>query len=347
MKRNLIQSVLLCVFLLMPTFVWSARVGVLHLKPVDETAATADIVADLLASELSNYGHQVLNPDAMDAAVGEKLKCHEVTCAADAGFKAKVERVIFGSVSRLGEKHIVQLSVVNVAAQNVIWTGSLSAKTTEDLDMVAKRLAKAITEGKKPEEAVEVGMVTEEEEKEPMRRRAFFVTGPRFGTLLPLGGYGGSGTLIYIGWTAWYEIPNMAVEATWDIGFSGDLTDTTGGKATENIFDISVLYFFNKGDFSPFVKGGAGISALGLYDEQGDAYGTGAAVGFGVDVGGGIVMFRTYDFRLVLEGTYHLNFVDVEGFDSPHHGPKFMLGLLYRVTKGRGCLGGGLGRGCW
>ena len=176
MKRTSIQSALLCIFFLIPALAWSAKVGVLRLKAIDETAATADVVANLVASELSNYGHQVLNPDAMDAAVGEKLECYEPDCAAEAGFTAKAERVIFGSISRLGEKHIVQLSVVNVSTQKVIWTGSLTSKTVEDLDMVAKRLAKSISEGKKPEETVEVGMITEEEEKRPMRRRAFFVT---------------------------------------------------------------------------------------------------------------------------------------------------------------------------
>ncbi len=348
MRKISILSIVLSIIFLIPTSVQAVKIGVLHLKPVGVDQETAEVVANLLAGELSNYGYQVVNPDGMDAAAGEKLTCYESGCAAEAGFTAKVEQVAFGSVSRLGEKYIVQISVVNVSTQVVIWSGNLAAKTAEDLDTVAKRLAKSIAEGKEAEETVEVGIVTEEEEKRPMRRRAFFITGFKFGTLIPFGGYGGSGALMYGAWTVWYEIPNMAVEASYDLGFSANLSDVDEGKATEHIIDISLLYFFNKGDLSPFIKGGAGMSALGLYDDTGYAYGGGMAFGFGANAGGGLVMFRTYDFRLVLEGTYHFNFVDIEGFETPHHGPKIMIGLLYRAGKRRGCLGGGcLGGGCW
>lgn len=343
MKKGLI----LCLICLTPALIFAAKVGVLHLKAVGVDPGTAEVVSGLLAGELSNVGYQVLNPDAMDAAVGERLTCYETGCAAEAGSAAGVEQVIFGSVSRLGEKHIVQLSVVSVSTREVIWSGSLSAKTTEDLDIVAKRLAKSIAEGKKPEETVEVGIVTKEEEKEPGRRKAFFVTGGKFGTLLPMGGYGGSGALMFGALAFWYEIPNMAVELSYDWGISGNLTEfEEGGKATEQIVDISLLYFFRKTDFSPFVKGGAGMSFLGLYDDTGVAYGAGSAIGFGTNIGAGLVMFRTYDFRLLIEATYHMNFTDISGFESPHHGPKFMLGLLYRAKRG-GCGGGGCGGGCW
>ncbi len=340
------KILMFCTICFIPTVIFAAKIGVLALKPVGVDQETAEIVANLFAAELSNYGYRVVNPDGMDAAAGEKLACYESDCAIEAGLTAKVEQVAFGSVSRLGEKHIVQVSVVNVLTEEVIWSGSLSAKTAEDLDMVAKRLAKSIVEGKEPEKTVEVGIVTEEEEEEPLRRRAFFVTGFKFGTLIPLGGYGGSGALMYGAATLWYEIPNMAVEATYSFGFSGDLSDVEQGKASEQVIDISLLYFLNKGDVTPFLKAGAGMSVLGLYDDTGTAYGEGAAVGLGVNVGGGFVMFRTYDFRLVLETTYNISFVDVSGFDSPHHGPKFTLGLLYR-SKRRGCLGGCLGGGCW
>ncbi len=337
------KGLILCLICLTPALIFAAKVGVLHLKAVGVDPGTAEVVSGLLAGELSNVGYQVLNPDAMNAAVGEKLRCYESTCAAKAGFKAKVDQVIFGSVSKLGEKHIVQISVVNVSSQEIIWSGSLSAKTAEDLDMVAKRLAKSIAEGKKAEETVEVGMVTKEEQKEPGRRKAFFVTGGKFGTLLPMGGYAGSSALMFGALAFWYEIPNMAVELSCDFGVSGNLSNYDDGKASEQIVDMSLLYFFSKTDFSPFVKGGAGISILSLYDDIGYEFGSG--IGFGANIGAGLVMFRTYDFRVLVEATYHVNFTDIADYETPHHGPKFMLGLLYRARRG-GCGGGGCGGGC-
>jgi hypothetical protein len=90
---------------MVPVLLNGAKVGVLHLKSVGVASETAEAVAQLLANELANLGHKVLNPDAVDAAVGEVLQCYEANCAAEAGFKAQVERMIFGSVSRFGEKY--------------------------------------------------------------------------------------------------------------------------------------------------------------------------------------------------------------------------------------------------
>lgn len=338
---------MICFMLLLPALMFSAKIGILHLKASGIDDAMADAVAGLVGNELSGHGYQVLNPDAMDAAVGEKIACYESGCAAEAGFTAKVERVIYGSVTRFGDKYIVQLSVVNVSTQEVVWTGSLASATVEDMDMVAKRLGSAIVSGKKPEQTVEVGTVTQQEEEAPRRRQAFLCAGGKFGTLIPLGGYGGSGMLMNMGGMLWYEITNMAIELGYEYCFSGDLDDVGEGKAVEGIMDISVLYFFNKGDFSPFVRGGAGLSMLGLYDDTGSGFDTGMEIGFGATAGVGLAMFRTYDFRLVLDGAYHMSFVDITGFDSPHHGPKISIGVLYKTKRG-GCFGGGCGGpGCF
>ena len=238
---------------------------------------------------------------------------------------------------------------MNVSTREIVWTGSLSAASADDLDMVAKRIAKSIAEGKKVEETVEVGMVTEQEEEEPRRRQAFFVTGGKFGMLFPLGGYGGSGNMVYGAFTLWYEIPNVAVELSYDIGFSGNLTEFGGGgKALEHIIDMSFLYLFSKTDFCPYVKAGIGMSSLGLYDSLGYSPGDmGMAFGLGTSAGAGLVMFRTYDFRVLLEAVYHINFNEIPGFEGPHHGPKISLGLFYRARRRKGCGGGCFGGGCW
>lgn len=149
----------------------------------------------------------------MDGAVGEVLQCYESNCAAEAGFKAQVERVIFGSVSKFGEKYMVQISVVNVSTREVVWSGSLAAKSAEDLDTVVKRIAKAIHEGKKVETGAEVGMITEQEEtQEAKRREAFYATGGNFTYGIPLHGYAGASGIMGWNWVNWYETPKFAVE---------------------------------------------------------------------------------------------------------------------------------------
>jgi TolB-like protein len=331
-----------------PALIYAAKVGVLHFKAVGVMSSTADAVTELLVSELISYEHTVLNPAAMDAAAGEVLRCYESECAAEAGFKAQVERVIFGSLSKLGEKHIIQASVVNVSTREVIWSGSLAAKRAEDLDMVAKRLAKAIAEGKKPEEIIEVGMITEEEEKEPMRRKIFHTAGFKAGGLLPTAGYAESGLMYHVGALYWFETPNLAVEISGYLTLGGSVGIEAGGRAQEFVApELSILYLTSKGDICPYFGGGVGFGIIAL---QTDVWDTGTGYGVSFNGGGGVVFLRTYDIRVLLDVRYRINLAEVEvlwgdeeQIKGPHQCVMFSLGFTYTPRTG-GCCGGG---GCF
>jgi hypothetical protein len=333
MKIKGVKCLTLSLLCIIPLTANAAKYGVLHLKSVGVSYATTETVASLLASDLTNYGHTVLNPDAMDDATGEVLECYQSECAVDAGAVAKVERVIFGSVSTLGEKHIVQVSVVNVATREVIWAGSLAAKTAEDLDTVVKRLAKSISEGKKTEETIEVELVTAEEAREPERRRVFHTFGTTAGMVVPLDGYAGSSTLYNLGWLYWYETPRFVAEVAGYATFPGNVE--TGDALEFCPVEFSLLYMLGKKDISPYFGGGVGFGGLIL--DPGEA-----AYGMTVNVGGGLVFMRTYDIRFIVDARYHLNLADVPNVDGPHHGFKFSIGLTYR-PKFRGCCGCGIG----
>jgi hypothetical protein len=325
--------------LILPLAATAAEYAVLHLKPVGVSYATTETVANLLASDLTNLGHTVLNPDAMDAAVGEVLECYQNACAVEAGLQADVDHVIYGSVSTLGEKHIVQLSVVNVATGQVIWAGSLAAKTPEDLDTVAKRLAKSISERKKVEQTVEVELVTQEEEKEPLRRRVFHTVGATAGMVLPVDGYGGAGSLYNLGWLYWYETPRLVAEVAGYVTFPGNIDE---GTATEFCpIEFSLLYMLSKKDISPYFGGGVGFGWLAV-DSDDPYLSTESAYGMTLNAGGGLVFMRTYDIRFILDARYHINFASLPTIDGPSHGLKFSIGLTYR-PKFRGCFGCGPG----
>ncbi len=339
MSKNGIKYLVVCMMLLVPFTAQAAKYGVLHLKSVGVSHATTETVASLLANDLINLGHDVLNPDAMDAAAGEVLQCYESECAAEAGMKAQVEQVIFGSVSTLGEKHIVQLSVVNVSTGQVIWAGSLAAKSAEDLDTVVKRLAKSISEGRKAEETVEVELVTEEEEKEPLRRRVFHTVGATAGMVLPLDGYGGAGSLYNLGWLYWYETPRLVAEVAGYVTFPGNIED--GSTAEFCPIEFSLLYMLSKKDISPYFGGGVGFGWLTV-DPDDPYLGTESAYGMTLNAGGGLVFMRTYDIRFILDARYHINFASLPTIDGPHQGFKFTVGLTYR-PKFRGCFGCGVG----
>ena len=338
MKPNVVRWLTISLICLVPLVADAAKYGVLHLKPVGVSYATTEAVATLLVNDLINYGHTVLNPDAMDDAVGDVLECYESGCAAEAGLAANVEHAIYGSVSRLGEKHIVQLSIVNVVTKEVIWAGSLAAKTAEDLDTVVKRLAKSISEGKKAEETVEVGLVTAEEEKEPLRRRVFHTFGTTAGMVVPVGGYGGASALYNLGWLYWYETPRIVFEAAGYFTFPGDVGNATAAEFCP--IEFSVLYMLSKKDISPYFGGGVGFGWLTVESDD-PTFDIGSAYGMTLNAGAGLVFMRTYDFRFIVDTRYHINLADID-VDGPHHGIKFSIGFTYRPRLG-GCFGCGIG----
>lgn len=338
---NRIKWSVLTIILILPLAATAAEYGVLHLKPVGVSHATTETVASLLASDLTNLGHTVLNPDAMDAAAGEILECYETSCAIEAGLQGNVDHVIYGSVSTLGEKHIVQLSVVKVTTGQVVWAGSLAAKTAEDLDTVVKRLAKSISERKKVEETVEVELVTQEEEKEPLRRRVFHTVGFTSGMFTPLAGYEESGLMYHFGGLYWYETPHLVAEIAGHFTLPGNLDDTEEYIGEASFPEISLLYMTSKKDISPYFGGGLGFGWI-IADHE-DPYLTDqSGYGLTLNAGGGIVFFRTYDIRIMLDARYRVNFASIPGVDGPHQGLKFSIGFTYR-PKFRGCFGCGIG----
>ncbi len=329
--------------LLYPLLVNGAKVGVLHLKAVGVSNETAEAVAGLLANELSNLGHKVMNTDAMDGAAGEILQCYEANCAAEAGFKAQVERVIFGSVSKFGEKHMVQISVVNVSTREVVWSGSLAAKSAEDLDTVVKRIARAIHEGKKVETGAEVGLITEQEQTQEVKRKeAFYATGGNFVYGLPVHGYASASSIMGFNWLNWYETPSFAVEFSfgymWSLGAMTIDTITDEPSILDYGGNISFFYLFSRGDFCPYVGGGLGPRFIAM---EAGGQGFGANFGMGFNAGGGLVILRTYDFHVIIDGRYSINTANIPNYQGPHGSLNLSIGVLYRPKGKRGCCGGG------
>jgi hypothetical protein len=339
------------ILLIMPVVLYGAKVGVLRFKGIGVEKETASAVSELLVSELAAYGHQMLNPDALDAAVGEEISCYEAAGAAEVGFKAKVDRIIFGSVSKFGEKYVVQATVVNVATSDVLWNGSASSKSAEDMDTVIKRIAKAIAEGKKVEEGAEVGMITEQEiTTESKRKEGFYSTGGGFVFGFPLGGYAGATSLMGFAWLNCFETKNFMIQVNmpyyWSLGAQAIGSGTEPSVLDYGLLDFEFDYLFTKSDIAPYAGGGIGMHLLIL-----SRAGLAAETNFGMvfNGGGGLIFLRTYDFHVIINGGYSVNIADLPSYDVPHHGFKIGLGVVYRPKGGcggGGCGGGLGGRGC-
>jgi hypothetical protein len=323
---------LLPLFLLLPVSLSAKNIGVLPFKPVGVKSNITEAVHQLMGSELSSYGYTVLLPDDIEERLGRKVECYNKECAAEIGKQVGLEKAIFGSLTKIGEKYIVSAVVVESQSGKIVFSDKVTSQTAEDLDVCISRLAKSIEYGKKVEKTAEVGKITEQEvETEAKRKKAFFSSGVGFGMGMPVTGYGDTdnGTINYFEWKGWYETPKFAAEVAWYFG-----SGTGESEIAEWALGISLLYFFNTTDFSPFIS--AGLSrkniTFSFYD-----YSDGLAL----EAGAGMVIFRTYDFRLVLDGKLSTSFLDVGEAEGPHTALKIGINLLYKREKGGGCLGGG------
>jgi len=326
---------LLSFSLFSPANLNAESIGLLRFKPLGIESNITEAIYQLLESELISYGHMVISQEKIDEELGRKVECYNKQCAAETGIQMGLEKIIFGSLTKIGEKYIVSANVVESKSGEIVFSDKVTSKTAEDLDVCISRLAKSIEYGKEVEKTAEVGKITEEEmEIGAKRKKAFFASGPGFGMGIPVAGYGDASNNVinYYGFKTWYETPKFAAEVDWYFGSSGaidfDLNEWSLG--------ISLIYFLTTIDFSPYLS--LGVERKSITIDYFD-YTSGLAL----QAGGGLVIFRTYDFRLVLDGRFSTSLFDIGGAEGPHCAMKIGVNLLYKKDKGGGCSGGCVG----
>lgn len=327
---------LLSLFLILPVSLNAKNIGILTLKTVGIENNIIEAVHQLMGSELSSYGYTVLLPDEIEEKLGEKVECYNKECAADIGTRLGLEKVIFGSLTKIGEKYIVSSVVVESQSGNIVFSDKVTSQTAEDLDVCISRLAKSIEYGKEVEKTAEVGKIMESEvETEAKRKKAFFASGLGFGMGTPITGYDDTGNdfINYYVFKTWYETSKLATELEWYLGSAAQRLDF---DLNEWSLGISLIYFFTTTDFSPYLSLGVERKsiAIDIFD-----YSSGLAL----QAGGGLVIFRTYDFRLVIDGKLSTAFFDVETAEGPHSSIRIGATVLYKKAQGGGCSSGCIG----
>jgi hypothetical protein len=337
-KFKRIQIYFLLLFLFLSGNLKAEDIGLLPFKLAGIESNITEAIYQLLKSELSSYGHTVTSPDKIEEKLGERVECDNKKCAAEIGIQMGLDKVIFGAVTKLGEKYIVSAVVVESQTGEIVFSDKVTSATPEDLDVCLSRLVKSIEEGKEVEKTVEVGKITEEEiEKGAKRKKAFFSWGGGIGIGTLAIGYGDAqGDIInyYIG-KAWYETPKFAAEVNSNMGnFLGlGFEDET----KEWSFGIALLYFFSTADFSPYLGAGPALKSISTNYFDYD-------YGLALELIGGLVVFRTYDFRVVIDGRLSTFFNDIEGIDGPHSTLSLGVSVLYSGRRpGGGCFVPGFG----
>lgn len=326
----------LLVFLFLSINVKAEKTGILPFKQAGVEGSITEAIYQLIESELISYGHTTVPPNEIEEELASEVECYNKECAVEIGNQMDLDRVIFGSITKIGEKYIVSAIVIEPPKSEIIFSDKVTSKTAEDLDVCISRLVKSIESGKEVEKTAEIGKITEEEMKiEVKRKEAFFASGIGFGMGMPVAGYGDAGDEIlnYYGIKTWYETPKFATELEWYLGYPSGPLDF---DLNEWSLGISLIYFFTTTDFSPYLS--LGVERKSITIDLSD-YTSGLAL----QAGGGLVVFRTYDFRLVIDGKLSTSFFDVGVAEGPHSSMRIGVNLLYKKDKGGGCSGGCVG----
>lgn len=318
--RSLVLFALVAAFPALAGAQVTPRMVVLPFRTVGVGAETARVFASLLTGDLESRHVPVVGASALpaDLPAGENA-CDESACALDLARSTGAERVVFGTLSRLGSKIIVRVRSQALDAPEADYSDQLTAARESDLDAVARRIAETLVAGRPDAQRASVRSITEQDTRTPPRRASNTGIGIRGQVLLPVAdSYAGASQLAGFRLTSRYETPSgIFIESTPIVGLmwgSGDVEWT--------LLDVAVGRVLGEGDSAPYFLGGLGLHTVHLERRTPytytDPYGGGTstfdtnvsenATTLTGEIGIGWMLLRTYDFSLLVDVRYHAVF---------------------------------------
>ena len=321
--RPLVRSVVFSALFSVGAGVASGQPGprtlVLPPRTIGVDAETARVFTSLLAGELESRRVPIVPASTLpqDAPSGEAA-CDESPCATELARGAGAERVVFGTLTRLGTKIIVRIRSQATEAPEPDYSDQITATRESDLDAVARRIAETLAGGRPDASRASVLSITEQETKSPRRRASNAGIGLRGQVLLPVAdSYGGASQLAGFRMTSRYETPTgIFIESTPIVGLMWG-----SGNVDWTILDVAVGRVLGTGDSAPYFLGGLGLHTVHVertvpYTYTDPYYGTYPynrtasenATTLSGEVGLGWMLLRTYDFSLLADIRYHAVF---------------------------------------
>lgn len=312
---------------------------VLPFRPVGVSDTTLAVCRDLLEGNLTELGVTVLRVSGKGTLLPSLPgACDEAACAAAAGREHGASQVVYGSLSRLGDKVIARVWALRVDEATPFYCDQMNALTEEDLDVVMRRIAEGIAAGRGHSNMATIHSVTQDEASEPTRRATRSGIGFRAGFIFPTGSsYGGNDRLTRFRFGYKYETARYMVEMTPLAGLAWG-----GGTVDWTVLDLSACRIFGAGDFATYLGAGFGVHSVRVeqtvkrhYEYQGGANDYDETIDQSetaptFDLIAGVLAFRTYDFEVVVDLRYHHTFEDFDevGGDGAH-------GFQFTVGTGR------------
>lgn len=254
-------------------------------------------------------------------------KCGDHRCAAAAAQSAGAEVALFGTIGALGQKIVFAVTTVLADSGEILSNVNLALDRLEDLDTAAKRIARAVAEGRTIDESAALGDRTPAAEPLDRRRHGDSGVALRIGGLVPFGtGFNGAGVGLHFDVAYWYEAPFFAIEPRVGVRFSGENRD--GNRYVQVPLDVGAHYILGLGNIAPFLGAGLGARfqwsrrpATVLVGEvlqtRHEVEVTDSAWGVGLFARAGVMFFRTYSVRLALSADYDVTFARLHGGDYP------------------------------
>lgn len=227
-------------------------------------------------------------------------KCYTIEEAVATAKILKAEKAVIGTITQIGKKIIISYKLLDINTASAEFSDRTAISSIEDMDIAIERIASAIKDKKPYAGTAEVGKITEIEER-PFRSRTpsssiIFTTGYAF----PLANsfpYDPGSQLFTIDAAVTYETPDL---------FTQGLMGFRRGKQryTEIYFDLLAHKLFSKYDISPYIGGGIGVHKIS-FDPDDWRLPSKESDGFALTASGGVILFRTYYFRVLagLKGT--------------------------------------------
>ncbi len=267
---------------------------------------------DLLKSEISQRNGV--------AFVDLGVECPDATCTMQAARQARLRYAVHASIGRLGRKVVVSFAAVDATRGQVLVSDTMSVGSVEELDTLAKRIASTIVDGRPVEQTAQLGEITKEEAKAPVRRdtRSGFSLGPE--AIFPTRGYADEQFGVGLGVGLWFESMDFAIEPR--LSYRTELS--SGGEIYDHVaLDLGVYYLMSRTDFSPLLGGGVGVHYL--HEEVPVEHQVGtelrsstsdiiddSVAGVSGYLRAGMLLLRTYDVSVMLSVDYAINLADFQ-----------------------------------
>lgn len=237
--------------------------------------------------------------------------CGDQECAKEIGEVLGMDEVLFCKLNLLGEKIIVQYTLVEVSTGNNLLAEQTTALNLDDLELVMKRVALSVSNKTSFSQNVEVGNIVGNESIANLRRKSRYNFGVGFGYLFPQDGYDQDNKSFTINAYFDHEIDNYAL---------GLMVGARQGLA----INIYGNYLFSNKDVCPYIGSSVGVhwvqheeyndwsyyddSQMNTYQQPKELSGNGIELGLKA----GLRLLHTYNVQLFINLEYIMTFNDYD-----------------------------------